>query len=111
MGTALERQTKTVSEVRNVAVSFVGKLDVGELLTGVPVVAEQDTSDLTIANQSVSTVELTINDKKVPIARAVQFKVTGGIAGVKYQILVTVATTASPAQTLLVNLILNVAGD
>ncbi len=111
MGTALERQTKTVSEVRNVAVSFVGKLDVGELLTGVPTVAEQDTTDLTIANQSVSTVELTINDKKVPIGRAVQFNVAVGLAGVKYEILVTVATTASPAQILVLKLILNVAGD
>ena len=111
MSTALEKQRKHVSEVRNVAVSFVGELDVGENLSGTPLVDEVDTTDLTITNIAVSLVALTINDKAVAIGRAVQFRVSGGIAGTRYSVRVTATTDASPAQTLIVNLILNVAGD
>ncbi len=111
MSTALEKQTKLVSEVRNVAVSFVGKLDSGEKVTGTPTVTEVDTSDLTISNVAVSTAALTINDKSVAIGEAVQFRVSGGLAGVSYTLRVTAASDATPAQTLIVNTILNVAAD
>ena len=111
MSTALEKQRKHVSEVRNVAVSFVGKLDVGEDLTGTPTAVEVDTTDLTISNVAVSIIALTINDRAVPIGRAVQFRVSSGIAGTRYTVRVTANTDASPSQILSVNTVLNVDGD
>lgn len=109
------------SEVRNVAVDFTGKLDTNpdELLTGTPTVAEQVTSNLKISNQSVNTVELTVNGKTVAIGKAVQFKVVAGAntAGQgnhkngEYELLVTVSTDATPAQTLTALLILEVIED
>lgn len=111
MHTAAEIESKTVIEVRNVAVNYVGKLDVGELLTGTPTVAEIDTTDLTFANIGVSTVALTIAGVSVPLGRAAQFKVSGGVAGTKYRIRVTATSDAVPAQILIVILILNVTGD
>lgn len=111
MSTAPQRGTKLASEVRNVAVSFVGKLDVGENLTGLPTVVEVGSADLTISNVAVSLVELTINDVKVAAGRAVQCRVSGGVAGTRYVLRVTATSNATPAQTLIANLILNVAGD
>jgi len=98
--TAPKVRTKTVSEVRNVAVSFSGKLDSGELLTGTPVVTELTTSALTFSNEVVSTAILSIDDIDVPIGEAVQFKVTGGLAGIDYTIQISSGTDSSPAQTL-----------
>lgn len=110
-GFAAEKQTKLVSEARNVAVSFVGKLDVGELLNGTPTVVEVGSTDLTITNVGINIVALTINDKAVIIGRAVQFKVTGGVAGVTYILRLTSTTDASPSQTVILNVTLKVAGD
>lgn len=111
MSTALEKQRKHVSEVRNAAVSFVGELDVGENLTGVPTAVEIGTTDLVITNVAISLVALTINDRAVPIGRAVQFSVSGGLAGTTYDVRVTATTDATPSQTLIVNTVLNVDGD
>lgn len=111
MSEAPEQQTKTVSEVRNVAVSFVGKLDSGELLTGTPTTAEVTTTDLTFSNQAVNTAALTINDKTVPIGMAVQFKVIGGVALSTYEITVVCGTDATPAQTLYGNVSMAVVAD
>ena len=112
MSLAPQQQEKTVSEVRNVAVSFAGALDTGELLTGTPTVAEQTTSDLTFSNEAVSTAALTINDTSVPLGEAVQFKVTGGtVANSPYTIVISCATDSSPAQTLYGTIIMNVVAD
>ncbi len=99
-------QSKTAAEVRVVAVSFQGKLDSGELLTGTPTIVEVTTSDLTLANKAVSTVALTIDGTSNAIGEAVQFSVTGGTAGVTYTINAQVGTDSTPAQTLEVNLTL-----
>ena len=96
---APQRPSKTASEVRNVAVSFVGKLDSGELLTGSPTVAES-TGDLAIANVAVSTAALTINGASVAAGAAVQFSVSGGTAGTTYVITIACGTDSTPAQTL-----------
>jgi len=101
MAVAPQLQTKTVSGVRNVAVSFSNMLDSGELLTGTPTIAEVTTTDLTLGSKAVSTAILTINGESTPIGEAVQFNVSGGTANVTYQIKITVGTDASPAQTLL----------
>lgn len=116
MSTAPEIQEKTVSEVRNVAVSFSGKLDSGELLTGTPVLSVIDPSvspeDITLSNPIVNTAILTINGVSVPIGEAVQFKVTGGtVANTPYTLGINCGTDATPAQTLYGRVILEVIAD
>jgi hypothetical protein len=111
MARAPQTQSKTASGVRNVAVSLAALLDVGELLTGTPTVAEVTTSALTITNAVVSTTELTINGVAVPIGEAVQFQVAGGVANTLYKIKITVLTDSTPAQTLVVSVRLNVTAD
>lgn len=101
-------QCKDENEQRNVSVSFMGKLEVGELLTGAPTVIEVGTSDLTIGNEQVSTVELNLNGKKVPAGGAVQFSVSGGVEGTTYFIDVQCATDASPSQTLITRITLEI---
>ena len=111
MSLATERQEKTASAVRNIAVSFVGKLDDGELLSGTPTVSELVTTDLTITNEGVNTAELTISGKSVPIGQAVQFSVAGGTAGRSYKITISVATDSTPSQTLYGTITLDVLPD
>ena len=111
MSLAKEIQEKTASEVRNVAVSFNGKLDDGELLTGTVTTAEVTTTDLTFANQAVSTAALTINGVSTAIGKAAQFKVSGGTAGQTYSIKVSCATDSTPAQTLYGTVKLKVVAD
>lgn len=100
--TANEVPTLAVGETRLFSVSFDNKLDAGELLTGTPTVAEQTTSDLTIANKVVSTAALTINSVSVSAGRAVQFKVSGhGVTNSPYTLKITCGTNSSPAQTVI----------
>ena len=106
-----EVQFKRVGEIRNVAVDMRGKLDSGELLSGAPTIDEEVTSDLTFANASVNTAVLRINGRNVPVGQAVQFRVSGGVAGTKYSIRVTVSTDATPSQNLIENLPLKVIED
>lgn len=105
-------QTMVAGATRNMAVSFAGMLDSGELLTGTPTVAEQTSSDLTISNKAVSVAELTILGETVAIGEAVTFSITGASAGGglttgrfagHYRIKVTVGTDATVAQTLVTN--------
>jgi len=110
MTKAIQTQQKTVSEVRNVAVSFSGKLDSGELLTGTPTVTEVTTTDLTFASEAVNTAALTVNGESTPIGEAVQFSVTGGSVGT-YEIKIAVGTDATPAQTLYGTIKLKVVAD
>ena len=111
MSIAPQRPTKRVSEILIAAVSFVGRLDVGEKLTGTPIVVELGSTDLTLSSKQVSTSILTINDKRVAIGHAVQFKVSAGIAGTRYNIRLTAQTDAVPPQTVIGRIILDVAGD
>lgn len=100
--TTPRRHELIVGEIRLVSVDMRGKLDEGELLDGVPAIIEMDTTDLSISNQGVSTEELVINKLSVPIGQAIQFKVSGAVAGTKYRIKITVSTDSDPAQTLIV---------
>lgn len=95
---APQRQIKTASEVRNVAVSFAEVLDSGELLTGTPTILEVTTT-LTLGNKAVSTGSLTINGNTVIAGEALQFNVAGGSANVDYNIQMACATDSTPAQT------------
>lgn len=99
MSGAPQQHEKRVSESRIVSVDMSGKLDVGEILVGVPTVAEVNTSDLAFSNQSVNTGVLVINDNSVPVGQAIRFLVTGGLAKRKYTITVTCTTNSGPAQT------------
>ena len=108
MSTIRKVCTKDASEERNIAIDLRGKLEVDELLIGTPTVEEITTSDLSLSNEAVSSSELTIEDDLVPVGQAVQFKVTGGVAGKRYKIRVTVNTNANPAQTLIENIKLRV---
>ncbi len=108
---APEIQSKAKSGVRNVAVSFAGKLDSGELLTGTPTITEITTSDLTFSSVGVNSAALTINGRSVAISEAVQFKVTGGTADRTYRIRVSATSDSSPAQTLVVIVTLKVEAD
>ena len=114
MSLAPQRNDKTVSEVRNVAVSFSGKLDSGELLTGTPTVTEVEPSSpqaLTFASIAVSTAILTINNISTPVGEAVQFSVSGGVANAVYLIEVACGTDSTPAQTLYGTITLRVRGN
>ena len=108
--TAQQLPSKTVSEVRNAAVSFDDVLDEGELLTGTPSV--DAVTDLTFSNIAVSTTILEINGKDVPVGRAMQFKVTGGlVANSPYTIPVQATSDSTPAQTLRGKCLLEVESD
>lgn len=98
--TAPQRRTKTAGETRNVAVSFVDVLDVGELLTGTPTVLEVTTTDLTLTNKAVNSQAMTVNGASCVAGQVVTFTVAGGTAGTSYDIRITVSTNASNAQTL-----------
>ena len=100
--TAPQRATLVEGETRNFAVSFADELDTSEALTGTPTVAELTSSDLTIANEAVSTAVLTINNTSVAVGEAVQFTVSGQLAATaRYRVRITCATDATPAQTLI----------
>lgn len=90
---------KTAGEVRNVSVSFVLKLDSDELLTGTPT-ATASPSGPTITNVVVNTGTIEVDGDDCLAGEAVQFRVSGGTAGVEYVIKVVATTDASVAQTL-----------
>ena len=100
MSTAPQVQTTDVGEVRLVSVDLRGKLDSGELLTGTPTITEAGSSDLTLSNKSVNTTAKVIRGSTVPIGMAVTFKALGWVAGATYRIKISVATDATPPQTL-----------
>jgi hypothetical protein len=112
MSTVPLSKSKTVSERRNVAVSFAPMLDSGELLTGTPTIVEVTTSALTLSNKRVSTGALTIEGVPVLTGQAVQFDVSGGLAGANYTIRITTISDATPqAQTIITNITLEVEAD
>lgn len=91
--------TKTVSEVRNSAFDFTDALDDEELLTGTPTV-EDPAGGLTIDNVRVNTAAIEILGVEVAVGKAVQWRVSGGTAGVTYTLDIEADTDATPAQTL-----------
>ena len=110
---APQRYSKPVSAVRLMSVSFVGQLESGELLSGTPTVVDNSGSpaELTLSNKAINTAELTLNGRTVAIGQAVQFRVSGGLAGSEYTIMATASSDSSPAQNLIGGMILNVIAD
>jgi len=109
--TAYEVPEKTIREALNVAVSFSGKLAVGEKLTGTPTLEENVTSDLTFSSIGISTTVLNISGVDVPIGEAVIFHLVGGVADVSYSVNVFSDTDSTPAQTLFGEITFNVEDD
>ncbi len=107
MSTAPQRPNAAVGATRNIAFSFSGELDSGELLTGTPTITEDTTSDLTISNKVISTTSLEINNITVPAGEAVQCAVTGFVAAnFPYTLNISVVTDSTPAQTLIGSLVI-----
>ena len=101
--TARQIHTISTNEARNIAVSFVGKLDGTEVLTGSPTVTEVDAGSpnaLAITSKAVSTIELTINGATVPIGQAIQFKIDGSGATVGNTYLVDIVCDTDASQTI-----------
>jgi hypothetical protein len=94
---APQRPTVVSGEVRKDSVSFLGKLDAGETLTGTPTISVSP-AGLTCTSPAVSTDMLVIDRVPVAAGKAVTFTVSGGTAGVDYTVTVTVGT--SNGQTL-----------
>ncbi len=97
----------TVGTTRVVTVSFLEQLEGGELLTGTPTVVDL-AAVLTLASKGLNTVALVVESDKgadnIVASQAVQFSVTGGVAGTTYNIQVTVSTDGTIAQTLIANI-------
>lgn len=91
-----QQHTAWPGEIRQCAVSFVGKLDTGETLAGTPTVTASST-DITISGTAVNTTALTIDGTTVAASQAVQFKVTtvSGTGGSKYTMIATTTTSLS----------------
>ena len=102
-------------ETRNCAISFVGRLDSGELIsattTNLAVTTATSTdlpggpspstaTALTYSLIQVSTAALTINGSTCAIAQVLQFRVTGGERGGTYYAKAVVVTTSTNTQTL-----------
>jgi hypothetical protein len=103
--------TKTKSEVVSCSVGFLGKLDAGELLSGAPTVVEVTSTDLTIDNVSANPSTVVIDRETHLANQAVQFRVAGGVAYKRYRIRVSCGTNASPANTRIVSVRINVVQD
>ena len=98
--TAPQRPTMDPAGTSAGYASFVGQLNSGESLTGVPEVTEVGSSDLTIASVAVTVTDVEIEGQVVPAGKAVQFSVTGAVAGTSYRLKVVCGTNGTPAQVL-----------
>ena len=83
----------SLNETRHATVDMRGKLEDDELLTGVPVLTELSTTNLSLTNASISVAALVVNDDDVPIAQAVQFTVSSAAIG-RHVVTVRCATNA-----------------
>ena len=106
---APQLHTQAVGEECIHRVSFDGKLEEGETITGLPTAVEQTTTDLTISNVQISTEELQIFNRPVATGRAVLFKcvTSGATIGTRYDILVTASTSAGQVRNGIVRLTVN----
>ena len=104
-----ERYTWKVGSTRTPRLSYDEVLETDELLTGTPTVVEVTTSDLTIDNKAVSISALSINNETIATGRALTFRASGHlVANAPYAIKITVSTDATPAQTFVKELIIDV---
>ena len=95
---------KRESENELITFDFSGRLSDSELLSGIALVVEQVTSDLTITDIAINVIELDFDGYIIPIGKAVQCLVADGVVGleekVTYELLATVNTDSSPIRKL-----------
>ena len=107
-----QRHTISRGETVNVAVSMIGLLDPGELLTGTPTVLEVTTSDLTLGSKVVNTTAITVNDVLNIVGQVVRFTAAPiSTALGSYVVTITCGTNATPPQTRKANIKLTVVAD
>ena len=87
-----------LEEVVNIAVSFNGKLEANETLTGSPTATVVPSTGITVDQVAITAASKDINGISVAAGRAVTARVTPTAAG-SYVIHVKCGTTAIPAQT------------
>jgi hypothetical protein len=90
--TAPQIGSKTAAETRNVSVSFLSRLDSGELLTGTPTIAVSP-SGLTLGEPAVNQTSQYVNGRLHAAGTVVKFQVSGGSAGTVYTVSVYCDTT------------------
>lgn len=89
----------TVGEERNISVTFAGKLDSGESLTGTPTVDILPVSSgLTVDNIRVNSAQIIIDNEFVGVGKAIQFRAIGAAEGKRYELRVFCLTDAVPPQ-------------
>ena len=98
----LDTITKKPNEVLRINIDFtLYGLDTSELLTGVPIVLEIGTSDLTLANKQVNpTTFINNRGKTAEIGKGIQFTIAGGIDGSTYEVEVQCGTNGTIPQIL-----------
>ncbi len=67
---------------------------------------EVTTTALTLASKAVNTAAVTVLDKAVAIGKAVQFSVSGQVAGTTYRIRVTATTDSTPSRVKVIDVLL-----
>ena len=99
---APQRHFISVGDTDYIRVRFNDRLDDSEVLNGTPTMVEVTTTDLNLSSKTVLTSAYTDSDGvSVPANTAVACLVSGGnVANSAYTIRVTVATTSTPAKTL-----------
>lgn len=106
-----QRHTVSVGSTRVVRINCTRDLDSGASLTGTPTIVEVTTTALTLASKAVNAatyIESQTGDT-VAIGKALEFTVTGGVAGTTYTIRASCSTNSSPAETLVYDLYLTFA--
>lgn len=93
------KQISGNGEEEVISIDYQDWLFPGELLTGTPTVTEVTTSDLTIDNEAVNDAATTIDGRAVAIGQAVQFSVSGQVAGSRYRIRITATSDAAVPRT------------
>ena len=95
---APQQPWKYAEEIRTVSVSFVRKLEPGEVLTGSPQVTP--VGDIVVGQIWINPQALVINGEHVPAGMAVQFSISAGTPGQLQDIWLLADTSATPAQTI-----------
>jgi hypothetical protein len=93
---------KHPSEIVNGAISLNSRLDTAEVISGTPTISATP-SGLTFSMIQANTSVATVLGESVPIGKALQFRVSGGTSGVRYNCEATISTNATPAQTLVID--------
>ena len=96
--TLTDRIQLSVGDQDLVSIDATPYLDDGELIQSITSVVDTD-SVLTIDNEIINTVNLTINGNTVIVGKALQFRVTGQLAGIEYRVRMTFVTDGLPART------------